>query len=273
MNSLFLLLTPLVALSAAEANLSRPNIVIFLVDDMGVMDTSVPFLTDESGQAEAVSAERLLPHAEHGAAGGAGNPLQQLLRHERLLAHAHLDHDRAERRAASHDQLDQSRQGQPRSLRSAAMELEGLDEGRRDVAAAAAGEPAIARSTSAKATSDRARLKVPSRRTSASTSTSPVVPLGHRPATTARQNYGHGQQAVVQRRSAPGEVPRHRDLSDRGADDRGQVARHRRGEGRQALLPLSLRTTPCMRRSTPIRVSPPTTRTPANRLPPRPSPP
>lgn len=28
----------------------KPNIVIFLVDDMGVMDTSVPFLTDERGQ-------------------------------------------------------------------------------------------------------------------------------------------------------------------------------------------------------------------------------
>src|SRR5688572_15941092 len=28
----------------------KPNIIIFLVDDMGVMDTSVPFLTDEAGQ-------------------------------------------------------------------------------------------------------------------------------------------------------------------------------------------------------------------------------
>jgi len=28
----------------------RPNIIIFLVDDMGVMDTSVPFLTDAAGQ-------------------------------------------------------------------------------------------------------------------------------------------------------------------------------------------------------------------------------
>lgn len=28
----------------------RPNIIIFLVDDMGVMDTSVPFLTDEAGK-------------------------------------------------------------------------------------------------------------------------------------------------------------------------------------------------------------------------------
>lgn len=29
--------------------IGRPNIVVFLVDDMGVMDTSVPFLTDETG--------------------------------------------------------------------------------------------------------------------------------------------------------------------------------------------------------------------------------
>jgi len=35
---------------AAEANPSQPNIVVFLVDDMGVMDTSVPFLTDEAGE-------------------------------------------------------------------------------------------------------------------------------------------------------------------------------------------------------------------------------
>lgn len=37
--------------SAADAApATRPNIVVFLVDDMGVMDTSVPFLTDEKGQ-------------------------------------------------------------------------------------------------------------------------------------------------------------------------------------------------------------------------------
>ena len=29
---------------------NRPNIILFLVDDMGVMDTSVPFLTDAEGQ-------------------------------------------------------------------------------------------------------------------------------------------------------------------------------------------------------------------------------
>lgn len=38
---------PILDARAAE---DRPNIVVFLVDDMGVMDTSLPFLTDESGK-------------------------------------------------------------------------------------------------------------------------------------------------------------------------------------------------------------------------------
>lgn len=39
------LLAPAVSATAAD----RPNIMVFLVDDMGMMDTSVPFLTDEKG--------------------------------------------------------------------------------------------------------------------------------------------------------------------------------------------------------------------------------
>jgi len=35
---------------AAGDTPAKPNIVVFLVDDMGVMDTSVPFLTDETGK-------------------------------------------------------------------------------------------------------------------------------------------------------------------------------------------------------------------------------
>src|SRR5210317_530890 len=34
----------------ASADSKLPNILVFLVDDMGVMDTSVPFLTDENGE-------------------------------------------------------------------------------------------------------------------------------------------------------------------------------------------------------------------------------
>ena len=45
-----LFLALVVTLHAAEANSARPNIVVFLVDDMGVMDTSVSFLTDEVGK-------------------------------------------------------------------------------------------------------------------------------------------------------------------------------------------------------------------------------
>ena len=37
-------------LGVEAATKTRPNIVVFLVDDMGVMDTSVPFLTDDAGQ-------------------------------------------------------------------------------------------------------------------------------------------------------------------------------------------------------------------------------
>jgi hypothetical protein len=43
-----LLLIPL-APHAAQAQSARPNVIVFLVDDMGVMDTSVPFLTDQTG--------------------------------------------------------------------------------------------------------------------------------------------------------------------------------------------------------------------------------
>ena len=44
------MLASLATAYAAETSPASPNIVVFLVDDMGVMDTSVPFLTDESGK-------------------------------------------------------------------------------------------------------------------------------------------------------------------------------------------------------------------------------
>jgi len=57
MKALCMLLLVLGALGAgipvpavADGDAPPPNVVIFLVDDMGVMDTSVPFLTDEGGR-------------------------------------------------------------------------------------------------------------------------------------------------------------------------------------------------------------------------------
>lgn len=49
----FLLLCTLASLIAAplaHSTPTKPNIIVFLVDDMGVMDTSVPFLTDKAGK-------------------------------------------------------------------------------------------------------------------------------------------------------------------------------------------------------------------------------
>jgi len=48
MKSILTFLLPVFASTLLAA--SAPNIVVFLVDDMGVMDTSVPFLTDAAGQ-------------------------------------------------------------------------------------------------------------------------------------------------------------------------------------------------------------------------------
>ncbi len=48
-NILLSLLLGVVCVSANAAP-ANPNVVIFLVDDMGVMDTSVPFLTDAAGK-------------------------------------------------------------------------------------------------------------------------------------------------------------------------------------------------------------------------------
>ena len=50
MKHLLLTLLLSVACIAAQTAPAKPNVVIFLVDDMGAMDTSVPFLTDEAGK-------------------------------------------------------------------------------------------------------------------------------------------------------------------------------------------------------------------------------
>ncbi|TDU80764.1 arylsulfatase A-like enzyme [Prosthecobacter fusiformis] len=50
MKKAFLLFSILSLWAGVTVAADRPNIVVFLVDDMGVMDTSVPFLTDAEGK-------------------------------------------------------------------------------------------------------------------------------------------------------------------------------------------------------------------------------
>src|SRR5688572_10846247 len=50
MKVLLSLLASLALAVCSFAAAAAPNIVVFLVDDMGVMDTSLPFLTDASGR-------------------------------------------------------------------------------------------------------------------------------------------------------------------------------------------------------------------------------
>ncbi len=47
-----LALLSLISLPLAAFAADKPNIVVFLVDDMGLMDSSLPFLTDKSGKPE-----------------------------------------------------------------------------------------------------------------------------------------------------------------------------------------------------------------------------
>jgi len=49
MIAIVVALTASAALGGRASSADRPNIVVFLVDDMGVMDTSLPFLTDAEG--------------------------------------------------------------------------------------------------------------------------------------------------------------------------------------------------------------------------------
>ncbi len=48
--TVLLILSTLLILPTETRAADRPNIMVFLVDDMGIMDTSVPFLTDENGK-------------------------------------------------------------------------------------------------------------------------------------------------------------------------------------------------------------------------------
>ena len=46
----FIIFALFIAVSVLKAELHKPNIIVFLVDDMGLMDTSAPMLADENGK-------------------------------------------------------------------------------------------------------------------------------------------------------------------------------------------------------------------------------
>ena len=48
-KNFFLIFAWFIACSGSKAELQKPNLILFLVDDMGLMDTSAPMLVDENG--------------------------------------------------------------------------------------------------------------------------------------------------------------------------------------------------------------------------------
>ena len=76
---------------------NKPNIILFLVDDMGLMDTSVPMLVDKEGSCSPEPpSQRILPHAQHGTPGQAGNPVFPVLCPVRLFPYPGVAYDRSE---------------------------------------------------------------------------------------------------------------------------------------------------------------------------------
>ena len=98
------LLLPILPVQQVAAQEQRPNVIVFLVDDMGLMDTSLPFLCDEAGNPvryplndwyRTPNMERL---AEQG--------IRFSLCPEREFALAGFDYDGTECGASPDDQLD-----------------------------------------------------------------------------------------------------------------------------------------------------------------------
>lgn len=84
----------------------KPNIIVFLVDDMGLMDTSVPFLTDSVGRPvrHALNSWYRTPNMQR--AGRPGCAFLPVLRSECELPFAREPDDRPECDTPRGDQLD-----------------------------------------------------------------------------------------------------------------------------------------------------------------------
>ena len=83
----------------------KPNIILFLVDDMGLMDTSVPFVTDAKGKPVRYPLNEFYRTPNMEKTCGSGNPVYEFLRPFGLLAHSGLHHDWAELGSTQNNQL------------------------------------------------------------------------------------------------------------------------------------------------------------------------
>lgn len=101
----------------------RPNIIVFLVDDMGLMDTSVPFVTDENGNAQRqpLNDWYRTPNMERLANQGIRFSTFYA---QREFPFQSIHHDRTKCSPSPHYELDQCGKQQPHSIRTIPLELE-----------------------------------------------------------------------------------------------------------------------------------------------------
>ena len=97
------------ALITAPAHAQPPNIVVFLVDDMGWQETSVPFYYQD-GVAQTTALNEPISYTQHGTASGAGDDVYGGPCPSHVFADPRKPDDRPESSSASRDFLDEESQ-------------------------------------------------------------------------------------------------------------------------------------------------------------------
>ena len=115
----------------------RPNIIVFLVDDMGLMDTSVPFITDAQGKPvkQPLNEWYHTPNMERLASQGIC--FSTFYAQSVSFSLQSFTYDRTKCHSAWSDQLDQCRKQQQRDVRTSSLELGRTERGYADSAQSA----------------------------------------------------------------------------------------------------------------------------------------